>query len=147
MKYYTYISSVAVLLIVTGCSGKVQLGGTVTFSDDGTPLPQGAILFQSETVLAQGGIQPDGTYKVGTDKKTDGLPLGTYQVCITGTDMIEFEAGPSTVVDSSGVGLGGQREIRISLIDPKYASASTSGLTFTVDGKTKKFDIQVDRAK
>ena len=147
MKYHTFILSVAVLLIVTGCSNKVPLSGIVTFSDDGTPLPQGAILFQSETILAQGGIQPDGTYRVGTDKQTDGLPLGTYQVCITGTDKIEFAADRVTAVDSSGAGLGGQREIRTPLIDPKYASATTSELTFTVDGKTKKFDIQVDRAK
>jgi len=147
MKYRTFVSLAVVLLVIAGCSGKVPLGGTVTFKDDGTPLPQGAILFQSETILAQGGIQPDGTYRVGTDKITDGLPLGTYQVCIVGTDMVEFVADRATVVDPSGVGLGGQREVRTPLIDPKYASAATSGLSFVVDGKTKKFDIQVDRAK
>jgi hypothetical protein len=32
-----------------------------------------------------------------------------------------------------------------SLIDEKYRKSETSGLTFTADGKTKRFDITVER--
>ena len=78
---------------------------------------------------------------MGTDKQTDGLPPGTYQICIVGTDLVE------AVFYSRGSDGEGQREVRTPLINAKYANVETSGLKFTVDGKTKKFDIQVERAK
>ena len=41
---------------------------------------------------------------------------------------------------------GTRVERRRALIDSKYQSADTSGLSFTVDGTTRRFDIPVDRA-
>ena len=140
MKYHSFLLSLVVLLVAVGCSNKVPLSGTVTFSDDGAPLTQGAIFFQSDKIRAQGNIQKDGTYTVGTDKQTDGLPRGAYQVYITGTASLAFVADSSMFADG-----GGQRTVETQVIDSKYSDPATSGLSFTVDGKTRTFDIQVER--
>ena len=120
-----------------GCSQNVKLSGTVTYQDDGSPVTRGAVFFETPTLVAQGDIQSDGTYVVGSTGLNDGLPKGEYSVSIRGADEITFTPGAG----------GSQVERRKALIDPKYQRADSSGLTFTVDGKTKKFDIKVDRAK
>lgn len=69
-------------LIMTGChSGKVPVSGKVTFSDDLSPV-SGTVYFQSENHLARGEIKKDGSYVLGSEKSTDGLPPGTYRVYI-----------------------------------------------------------------
>ncbi len=140
MKHIFASLSLSVLLFSLGCSGKVPLGGKVTFSDDGSPVTKGAVCFQSPTMLAQGAIQSDGTYQMGTDRASDGLPSGEYQVYLVGTADVSYVA--SSVKGTTGPS---QREVQTPVIDRKYESAGTSGLTFTVDGKTRTFDIPVDR--
>ena len=125
------------LVSIVGCSDKQPLGGTITFSDDGTPVPCGAIFFETPTFVAQGTIKPNGTYEVGSTGLKDGIPKGTYSVSIRGAEDVTTVNGPN----------GMQTERRKALIDRKYQTPENSGLTFTVDGKTRKFDIQVDRAK
>ncbi|MDR2757737.1 MAG: carboxypeptidase-like regulatory domain-containing protein [Planctomycetaceae bacterium] len=111
------------VLLTLGCSGNVGLTGRVVFSDNEEPLPNGMVTFVQPTFQARGFISADGRYTVGSLKETDGLPPGTYQVCVFCTNADE-----------------------IPLIDPKYAYANQSGLTVTVDASTKTFDIKVDRA-
>ncbi len=94
----------------------------------------------SPTLMAQGRINPDGTYQVGTDKATDGLPPDEYKVYLIGTNEIQF-----VEYKIPGQTDPGRREIRTPVIDKKYESADTSELTFTVDGKTRTFDITVER--
>ncbi len=139
MRYSLSFFYVVLLLLITGCSNKVPLGGTVIFSDDGTPLTRGVVFFQSKELVAQGAIKPDGTFRVGTDTLTDGLPRGTYKVYISGAEQVEFvpyQMGPEQAM----------RQNVTPLIDPKYSNQETSDLTFVVDGRTRKFDIKVDRA-
>ena len=146
MNYRFFLLSLTVLLVVSGCGNKVPLSGTVTFSDDGAPLVQGIVFFESATLTAQGVIQPNGTYTVGTDKLTDGIPRDTYRVYLVGTEHIRSEpVGANEVNPVTGEINQRTREIRTPIIDPKYANLETSGLTFTADGKTRTFDIQVDR--
>lgn len=142
MKYRRLFLSFTLLLFAIGCNGKVPLTGTVTFSEDGAPLTKGAVFFQSATVLAQGPLKPDGTFQVGTDEADDGLPRGSYQVFLVGTEEIKVAA--SAIRGTTGPGT---REIRTPVIDEKYATAETSGLSIVVDGKTKVYDIKVERAK
>ena len=127
------------LLFTFGCSDKVQLTGKVTFSDDGSPVPLGYVQFETETFFATGPIQPNGTYRVGTDSLKDGIPKGTYAVLVRANEETMVQVGDGA--DSS------RTLVTRSLIDPRHGNAATSDLTLTVDGKTKKFDIQVDRAK
>jgi hypothetical protein len=122
----------------TACgSGLCSLRGKVTFSDDGTPLSCGTVLFENESTRSKGKVNTDGTYIVGTLSNTDGIPPGTYKVSVIETYKPVENAGSGNMdVPQSE-----------SLIDAKYADASTSGLIITVDSKTKVFDIHVDRPK
>ena len=127
------------LLFAFGCSNKVQLTGKVTFSDDGSPVPLGYVQFETETFFATGPIQPNGTYRVGTDSLKDGIPKGTYTVFV--------RANEETMVRTGDGANSSRTLVTRSLIDSRHSHAATSGLTLTIDGKTKKFDITVDRAK
>lgn len=134
---YRFLSLLIVLLIVAGCSDKFPLSGTVTFSDNGEPLPYGGVIFESDTLVAQGRIQ-DGKYHVGTMKEKDGIPKGTYKVTVVGTDKSEQITRGTSGNESS-------TEVRYRQIHAKYEDSAQSGLTFTVDGTKKQYDIKVDR--
>ncbi len=125
--------SLLALLPLSACDSMQQMGGTVTFSDDGTPLTVGSVCFESETHAAYGNLQKDGTYVMGSLKQNDGLPLGTYQVYITGTTQDTGEK------DRSGMA------ITKSLIAKKFTDKRLTDLTVTVDGTSRRFDFQVDR--
>jgi hypothetical protein len=118
----------------TGCdNGNVPLSGTVTFSDDGSPLTTGAVSFEGNNVRAYGKLDSRGKYVVGTKKDNDGIPPGTYQIALIG-------AGETAAV-------AGEMDTFTPFIDVKFTSAETSGLSCTVDKATKTFDFQVERFK
>lgn len=115
-----------------GCGkGHVGLGGRVTYSDTGEPLERGTVSFATSTFLARGEVTQNGHYRVGTFTDKDGLPKGTYRVFITGAVRVEGST---------------ESPIVHALIDKKYSSPETSGLTLEIDRTNKQFDIQVDRA-
>jgi len=121
-----------VAILATGCSNNVPLKGKVTFTDNDEPLTQGTVAFLKDGIVSRGTIQPDGTFVIGTEKVSDGLPPGTYQVYITGSEI-------TTPINEYGANSYEPQ------IDKKYESPDTSGLTVTVDASTKTFDIKVDR--
>jgi outer membrane lipoprotein SlyB len=123
-------------LCVAGCSGNVSMGGRVTYSDTGEPVEFGTVSFSSPTKQSRGEINADGEYVIGTFGTKDGLPRGEYSVTV-------YAAKDELERDESGHVTG---RISIDLIDRKYQRPETSGLTVVVDGKTKTFDIQVERA-
>ena len=137
MKYI--LAGIGVLLSVAllGCNSNHTLGGKVTFSDDGAPVPHGIVTFSTSQFQSVGAIRSDGSYVVGTMKLDDGIPPGTYTVTVGGVEEVTHT---ETLADGSTI-----NHYR-SMIDTKYESPATSGLTFTADGKTQKFDIQLDRA-
>ena len=118
----------------------MPFGRKVTYSDDGSPVVQGGVVFRTPTFIAQGAIKEDGTYSVGTDKANDGLPPGTYQVTVIGTAETVFgpPRDPNSSSDLPSVTMTPK-------VDPKFEDPATSGLTATVGGSTRKYDIQVDR--
>lgn len=121
------------LAFLVGCgSGKVPLGGKVTFSDTGEPLTKGTVAFLKGGEISRGTIQSDGTYTIGTERETDGLPPGNYQVYISGSEK-------TISIDAEK---GNDYEPQIA---PKYENPDTSGLTVEVDAKTKTFNIEVER--
>ena len=127
--------SLIITIAFVGCSQNVHLSGKVTFSDDDSPVPFGNVFFMTPTTVAQAGIRKDGTYTVGSMKETDGMPKGEYQVYLVVEQLSTREVR------------GQSENVYTSLIDPKHTNPATSGLTFTADGKTRKFNIQVDRAR
>ena len=139
MKYHI-LPLLFVLFVAVGCGDKVQLRGTITFADDGEPLPFGSVMFESSTHFSQGRIKPDGTYVVGTDHESDGIHPGTYRVTVVGTDLSESRV-------SGQEGNQTFQEIRMRQIHERYEDANTSGLTVEVDRSTRTFDIQLERAR
>jgi len=124
--------SLLLATFASGCmNGNVRFGGTVTFSDDGSPLTMGTVCFESSEFLARGELDQNGKYDLGSLSAKDGIPKGTYRVYITGAAK------------------GGMNErgapVLVPLIDPKYVAGHSSGFSVTIDGKSRSFDIQVDR--
>ena len=127
----------SLLLILSGCSGKVNVHGKVTFPD-GQPLTKGAVVFQNELTMVQGDLQKDGTYSLGMLKNGDGCKPGQYQVFITGA--VEVELPPPRENASAP-----EIDVKTTpLIDKKMMLPETSGLTCVVEkGMKLPFDITV----
>ena len=137
-----YITTIAILLAacLCGCSENVPLSGRITFEDNGEPLTMGTIAFIKGAEQSRSEIDSDGRYNLGFMKKGDGLPKGEYQIYIQAV-RVETAKGPvNSDGDAEEIILGAT-----PLIADKYKNPETSGLTFTADGKTKTFDIQVER--
>ncbi|MDR1491744.1 MAG: carboxypeptidase-like regulatory domain-containing protein [Planctomycetaceae bacterium] len=135
MNFYHYFALLFVCVCFCGCgNGNQGLSGKVTF-EDGSPLTVGVVCFENTETskMARGEINSDGTYVVGFESGKNGIPKGTYKVFITGAIL---EKGMN---EKTGTPI---EEQQIAL---KYSSIITSGLTFTADGKMKRFDIIVDR--
>jgi hypothetical protein len=131
-KYWAFILFLGMFLCsAVGCGGNVQVKGKIIFSDDGSPLNFGTILFERSNEVARGSIKEDGTFVMGFEKETDGLPPGTYNVSINAVKL-----GGDT---SSGLQM-------TPLVATKYSSGATSGITVTVDKSLKlPLEIKVDR--
>ena len=129
MKNSIFLGLSLALLMLAGCGDKVGLGGKVTM-EDGSPLGTGTVCFETDTYLARGTLKPDGSYVVGSLSEKDGLPAGTYRVYVSGA---EKQIGQ----DKEGM------PIFEPLIDEKFASGTTSGLTLTVPVAGGKFDFKV----
>ena len=122
------------LAFVPGCGGNNQkLTGTVTYTDDGSPVKAGIVILENNNKMGRGEIDANGKFVMGFGSSKDGIPKGeTYKVTIV-------NALEETGTDRSGM------PIMTPLIDSKYGNSNTSGLTFTSDGTTKTLDLKVDR--
>jgi hypothetical protein len=133
---------ITIILSVIGCTRNVPLSGRITFADNGEPLMEGTIVFVSGKNQARGEIGKDGQYTLGFEAEGNGLPKGEYKVYIQashvelkrGKDDLDGDGDPD-IID----------RIETPLIAAEYANPETSGLIFTVDGKTNTFNIKVER--
>lgn len=143
--YRSWIVVVVLTVFVAGCGNKIRVRGQVLFSDDQTPLAVGTVILQSDTHLAKGAIQPDGSFEVGSVKANDGLPPGVYRVSISGA----VKSPESQAMDSSGNAMDSTStmsapDVPQPLIDVKYTNPETSGIVFDTS-KDKELLILVDR--
>ena len=98
---------------------------------DGSPVPRGMVETEPTGKLAgaRGFIQPDGTFVMGTHSPDDGVPAGSWRVCVTGMDppvpMLPTDATP---VPPS--------VIKSPPLPVRYAQAETSGISFNVPEQT-----------
>jgi len=128
-KQILLIAIVAVSLFVVGCGKNPKITGKVYYVDDNSPVVQGTVIFLSDNYTGRAQIEKDGSYSVHSESTGYGLPPGTYQVYLDGTEK--------AIMDGGGLRLE-------QLVDKKYTSASSSGLTLTVN-KSQKYDIPVER--
>lgn len=122
-------------VLATGCgSGFTPFGGRVCFSD-GTPLPKGQVRFVSQTHMATGVIQPDGSFQLGSLDVGDGLPPGEYRITIVGAVEETIDPATTYVISSK------------PLIDKRYEENETSGLTCVVTESKRDYQITVEPPK
>lgn len=137
MKRYFYTLLLLVLVCCLGCTGRIPAHGVVKFSD-GTPLESGTIFMSNGLVMFQGGLQENGRFSIGEWKDGDGIPPGQYRVWIANANKIE------NVYDKTGEKV--VKRIDITVIDRKYESPDTSGLTFEVKpGQKNEIEIIIEK--
>ena len=84
-----------------GCSQKVKVSGTVTYSDTGEPVKFGMVIFNGEKEVGRGAIK-DGKYSIGLLKDGDGVLPGTYTIS---SDSLYIPAPPKVAM----TGMDGKR--------------------------------------
>ena len=127
------------IIFTTGCSDKVSVTGTVKYTD-GEPLTQGSVFFRNTdgTHMFHGALDSSGAFALGEIRDGDGIPSGTYTAWIAGANTSDYEQ------DAAGNLLG--RTVSI-VIDPKYESPETSGLSFEIDKSRNRIEIEVERPR
>jgi hypothetical protein len=123
--------TIVLLLSLSGCGKSYYaVHGKVTYPD-GKPVSKGIVVFESmesdAPISARGDIQPDGTYKLSTERPGDGVPAGKYRVLIT--PRVENPDAPERVP-----------------FDKRFTDFKTSGLQFEVRSGDNNFPIEVTRA-
>lgn len=108
-----------------------QISGTVTY--EGRPVSEGMVCFSSGAngVFINVPLQEDGTYVV-IRAKGQGLPVGNYLVTV----IPPPPDGPM---------VPGKVPQKYPNIPQKYRNPKTSGLSFAVEEKDNRFDIQMSQ--
>lgn len=129
-----WLSGVAVLcLVAAGCGRRITLvpaEGRVTL--DGKPVEFGAVMVQPAAgPAAQGKINGDGTFRLGTFKPDDGAIPGKATVRV----MCRKDVTQP----------GGEKAYGPSLIPDRYTRFDTSGLTVEIKAGMKPLEISLSR--
>jgi hypothetical protein len=128
----------AAALLGCGSSGIYPVEGLVTWKDGrpATDIAGSLVFFENaeKKTTSRGSIQPDGSFKLTTNKENDGAPAGEHTVLI-------IEVGRKA--------LGGPDSSAIapSKIDTRYASPASSDLRATVNAGVNKITIAVQPPK
>jgi hypothetical protein len=137
------LASVVLALTVSGCGGDGRLptapvSGTVTF--ESAPVPTGSLLFVPEGggPSAQGNLDAEGHYTLGTYTTNDGAILGRFKVLITA--FTQPSGGPGLPEDA----IKGDAA-PISLIPEIYGDLEKSGLTATVVKGRNTIDFALEK--
>ena len=129
MKRYAFLFCLLLCLIAAGCGGNKKLTGKVTFTD-GSPAPNGTVVFLKDNFMSRGEIQSDGTYRISSEGVNDGIPPGEYRVYVSGVS--EMPEGPPSAM-----------MLPVLLGDPKYTDPETSGLTCKIPAPGNRFDFSI----
>lgn len=127
---------IGLLLVASGCKEPTYpVSGKVVFKD-GQPAAVGvAVVFESTKepyTRAMGVIQPDGSFRLSTDRPDNGAMRGPHRVSIL-----------PMACDGSGRDLTAELSKQI---DPKYFDFAKSGLTFEIQTRDKnEFVIELLR--
>lgn len=123
----------AIIVGIAGCGGSATLPvtGSVRLAD-GTPVVGATVVFESaqHRVSPSGTTDASGAFALTAFERDDGAPAGDYRIAIH----------PPMAADSS------ERQ-PASPFDDRYASASTSGLVFTVAPGARPCDLVLEPRK
>ena len=138
LKSLTTIGAVALIcLLNAGCgadSGEATISGRV--SSKGNPIPEGRVVFSSETATCAGEIT-DGEY-VLKNKGKSSIPLGDYTITVfPPANAVVFN--PDTGEDEAV-----KSKVDSSLFPAKYQKVGTSDLKFSPVAGDNDFDIMIE---
>ncbi len=129
-RFVLSCSAAVLVVLVCGCGSGVKtysVQGTVT-AHDGTPLEGVQVIWQcaDPPLTATAITDASGRYRLGTVRSGDGAPAGEYQVALAEPQPDDPDAPLP------------QR------IPRRYNGFATSGLRFTVEPRSNRFDIQLE---
>ncbi len=118
------------LVLLAGCSGKFAtypVEGRVTDAS-GAPLAGVQLTWQriDPPLSALAITDADGNYRLGTLQAADGAPLGEYRISLVEAETADPDAPPQLDIPK------------------RYASFETSGLRYTVEARSNRYDIQLE---
>jgi hypothetical protein len=127
--------ALALLVGVAGCGGdRYPVTGRVVY-EDGSPLTEGIVIGESgegdRKVMARGSVQPDGTFRWGTERPGDGAKPGKYRVVVVPRALGESETAKGM----------------LPAVDPKFSNPQTSGIDFEVKETSNRLDITVTKPR
>jgi outer membrane usher protein FimD/PapC len=122
------LSICTLIIILSGCSNKISVTGTVKYAD-GSPLTFGSVIFESDKEQYFGQLNTEGKFNLGGIKSGDGIPPGSYKVRLAGTEETQDTENDRVIVKH---------------VDDKYTNIITSGLTAEI-GKQRTFDFTVEK--
>ena len=115
--------------------------GKVTFTD-GSPVPQGTVVFYSEKVTPMGQIKEDGSYTLYTGEK-EGAPVGNYTIYFMGMDSGGYVAPKQD--EETGEILEEAEAASGSVVAEKYLSPEDSDIKKEVTSGPNQIDISVEK--
>lgn len=133
------------VVLAAGCGKKSNLPATAPVHGkvtlNGEPVKSGSLVFvpTGGGKSAQGNIESDGTFTMGTYKETDGAIVGTHKVMIT---ALETGGGSGLAEDSRNDPTVGQK----SLIPEHYGDLEKSGLTADVKEGDNEINFELKNA-
>lgn len=146
------LAALFALLVPLGCGPndglepRLPVSGRVTYN--GEPLPRGSIRFEPEDPNAARpatGLIEDGRYRLTTLTPGDGAIPGQYKVAITAREVMDVseveKAAEGGTFEQTAVAAASDEAA--SLIPPKYALPTTSGLTANVEKGSTRFDFDL----
>ncbi len=141
---FAMLSTLTLTTWASGCGGDPGLGrvsGRITYK--GEPVPGGTVFFSPEEAGkrgAQGPIDSDGNYTLGTFDTGDGAPAGRHRVSVVAQ-------GPDKPIPAKMKGKMMEEDMQGTgdpLVPRKYFSAESSGLTAeVVGGQSNTFDFEL----
>ncbi len=129
------LSAITLCLLLSGCSDQLRtypVSGKVQFTTGGA-VHVGTVELKSRehNVQARGQIQKDGSFTLTTYKDGDGAIAGTHDCVIVQFVMAE--------------GISRHKPSRVGVVDRRFASYSTSGLTAEISpDKKNELILEVD---
>lgn len=118
-------------LALVGCGDLETVTGRVTFAD-GTPLDEGTVICEmmdgDKIVMAQGNLDREGNFRLGTNEEGDGARQGKYRVLVVDRALSDAERGT-----------------RKPIIDPKFSDFQSSGLEVEVKDGANELNITVSK--
>ena len=143
-----FLSLAGLILCLAGCKPAIDtspVSGTVKV--DGKLVTEGQVIFHPTGGgrASYGTIADDGSYVMMTETAADGVPPGSYKVCISAEKRVGGKPAPENMTPEEEAEFVPDRGKVVAKIAPKYSSLEATTLTAEVEAG-KPNEINFDSA-